>query len=229
MIGHTLTVLVVVAAVSDASVKTEGKCAGVTSGDVLGPYYKPNAPLRPSGPNVPHLCENLPNNFRIFLNGTVRMADASGSCGSGRPVKALLDIWQADNNGEYGNISPSSPDYSCRARMYTDNKGFYSFSTIYPGRYDDGGYRPSHIHYKITPVNANNKPIGESLVTQVYFTGDYYLSPRDSCGRCGSGQPSQIVHVENIYDIQTFVGSWDILLKQRSNKNAGLGDITVYN
>lgn len=132
--------------------KTEGKCAGLTSGDVLGPYYKPNAPLRPSGPNIPHLCENLPNNFRIFLNGTVRMADASGSCGSGRPVKALLDIWQADNNGEYGNISPSSRlrknqrdietarnliqsrgsclvhhyslySQSCRARMYTDDKG----------------------------------------------------------------------------------------------------------
>ena len=49
--------------------------------------------------------------------------------------------------------------------------GFYSFATIYPGRYDDNGYRPSHIHYKITPVNHLNRPIGESLVTQVYFAG----------------------------------------------------------
>jgi protocatechuate 3,4-dioxygenase beta subunit len=46
--------------------------------------------------------------------------------------------------------------------------------------YDDGGYRPAHIHFNIT---AEGYP---ELITQLYFNQDYYLAPRDSCERCKS-------------------------------------------
>ena len=114
-----------------ARTQSEQKCTGLTTRDVLGPYYKPNAPLRPSGPNLPHLCENLPNNFRIFLNGTVRMADSSGNCATGRPVRAHLDIWQANNNGEYGNTSPSSPNYVSVVLQVTSNQGKVEIALFY--------------------------------------------------------------------------------------------------
>ncbi len=44
--------------------------------------------------------------------------------------------------------------------------------------YDDNGYRPAHIHFKIS---VEGYP---QFVTQLYFNQDYYLAPRDSCQRC---------------------------------------------
>ncbi|XP_055344651.1 chlorocatechol 1,2-dioxygenase-like [Paramacrobiotus metropolitanus] len=189
-------------------VKAGGSCTP-TAKDILGPYYKANAPLRPNNP-VPYICNNLPANDRLFLNGTISLRSSAAQCG--KPVRALLDIWHANADGVYSDTAPTSKDFSCRVKVYTNDNGAYSLTSIFPGRYDDGGYRPAHIHFKITPVDKNNNPIGNTLTTQLYFAEDFYLSPRDSCGVCGSGQPTLISHVEHVGDIKTYVGSWNVLL-----------------
>jgi hypothetical protein len=54
--------------------------------------------------------------------------------------------------------------------MLTNEKGEYSFSTIKPGRYLNGGtFRPSHLHFRITV------PGKTPMITQLYFEGDPYI------------------------------------------------------
>ncbi|XP_055353083.1 uncharacterized protein LOC129598997 [Paramacrobiotus metropolitanus] len=185
----------------------------ITRPDILGPYYKPNAPIRPLAVNGDwaSLCYNVPAHDRLFLNGTIRRLQTGQGC-QGQAVRALMDIWSADFNGVYSNISPQSPDYGCRLRIYTDNSGYYQFDSIYPGRYDDGGYRPAHIHFRITPVDANNRPVGPIFTTQLYFAEDTYLGPNDSCQRCGSSNPSQIAPLQHNGDYKSFFGTWDVVL-----------------
>jgi protocatechuate 3,4-dioxygenase beta subunit len=38
---------------------------------------------------------------------------------------------------------------SCRAITFSDSNGGYHYTSIFPGRYDDGGYRPAHVHYNV--------------------------------------------------------------------------------
>lgn len=111
-----------------------------------GPYFKPNSPLRsdlviPGAPGT-----------RLAVSGYV----FTRSC---RPVaKALLDFWQADNDGAYDNSG-----YNWRGHQFTDANGQFNLSTIVPGLYPG---RTRHIHVK---VQAPNQRV---LITQLYFPGE---------------------------------------------------------
>ncbi|WP_433243608.1 carbohydrate-binding protein [Streptosporangium sp. CA-135522] len=112
-----------------------------------GPYFKPNSPLRSTltGPGVP-----------LTVSGYV----FGRSC---QPIaNALLDFWQADNNGAYDNTG-----YTFRGHQFSDAQGAFKLTTIVPGLYPG---RTRHIHVK---VQAPNKPI---LTTQLYFPNE----PRNS-------------------------------------------------
>jgi protocatechuate 3,4-dioxygenase beta subunit len=80
---------------------------------------------------------------------------------------AVVEIWNADVNGDYD----LSDDYIFRGSCRTGADGRYRFRTIIPGRYLNGGsYRPSHIHFRITA------PGHAELVSQIYFKDDPFLS-----------------------------------------------------
>ena len=55
-----------------------------------------------------------------------------------------------------------------RARLITDEEGYYEYETVHPGRYQigEGIWRPSHVHYMV------RHPGYTPLVTQLYFKGD---------------------------------------------------------
>ena len=57
-----------------------------------------------------------------------------------------------------------------RARLVTDEQGFYEFETIRPGHYQIGRnlWRPAHIHYLVRAAGYRQ------LITQLYFKGDKY-------------------------------------------------------
>ena len=56
-----------------------------------------------------------------------------------KPVQgAVLDVWQADANGNYDNKS-----YNLRGKIVTDKAGKYVLDTIYPGRLHTGEYNSS--------------------------------------------------------------------------------------
>ena len=73
-----------------------------------------------------------------------------------RPVVgALVDLWQADDRGEYDNKG-----FRLRGHVFTDAEGRYAFRTIMPGLYPG---RTRHYHVK---VQAPARPV---LTTQLYF------------------------------------------------------------
>ena len=121
----------------------------ITTDDILGPYFIEGAP------NISNIAPAVSEAPRLYITGTVYAND----CVTPVP-NALIDVWQANNDGAYEDI-----DY--RGKIYTDDGGNYAFETIQPGKYLNGSYyRPSHIHYKV--VYKNNP----EFVTQLYFEGD---------------------------------------------------------
>ena len=134
----------------------EGDCETTT--DILGPYYRPNAPVR-SNMRIKNDVGQL-----VELSGQVKHKDCK------TPLKgACVELWHCDGKGVYDN---DSPDFKYRAKTYCDEKGNYSFKTILPVPYDAGGgsVRPAHFHMLISA------PGYQTLITQLYFTGDKYIA-----------------------------------------------------
>lgn len=132
----------------------EGDCA--TTSDVLGPFYRPNSPVRNS--LVIHGEKGDP----IELLGRVLHDDCATPY-----KKAKIELWHCDGNGKYDN---ESADFKYRGTTYTDRKGNYSFKTILPVPYGEGdNYRPAHFHLMITAKGY------QPLVTQLYFVGDPWI------------------------------------------------------
>lgn len=134
--------------------KFNGDCE--TTNDILGPFYRPDAPIRNDLTN-----EGLVGT-RIKLKGKVYKSDCV------TPLEnAMVEIWHCNTDGEYDN---DSKDYNQRARLLTNSKGEYSFLTIIPGKYLNGNlYRPAHIHYRVTEKSS------KELISQVYFKGDPHI------------------------------------------------------
>ena len=128
-----------------------------TTNDILGPFYRPNAPIRND-----LTYEGLLGN-RILLQGKIFKSDCI------TPLKdALVEIWHCNTDGEYDN---DTKNFKQRACWKTNEKGEYSFKTILPGKYLNGKlYRPAHIHYRVTDKNS------KELVSQIYFKGDPHIT-----------------------------------------------------
>lgn len=127
-----------------------------TTSDILGPFYRPGAPIR-SNLLIPGADGSILN-----LSGTIYDKD-----GTTPQSNTLVEIWHANAKGEYDN---TSPDYVYRGAIKTDKSGNYNFKTILPPPYkfDDVHYRPAHIHFRIS---SDKK---QDLITQIYFQGDKY-------------------------------------------------------
>jgi protocatechuate 3,4-dioxygenase beta subunit len=121
-----------------------------------GPYFKPSSPQRAD------LVEPNTKGQLVEINGQV----VTRSC---RPVaRALLDLWHADERGEYDNAG-----FRYRGHVFTDGEGRYRFRTIMPALYPG---RTRHYHIK---VQAPEWPV---LTTQLYFP-DEPTNRRDSLFR----------------------------------------------
>ncbi|GAA0463633.1 carbohydrate-binding protein [Streptomyces olivaceiscleroticus] len=111
-----------------------------------GPYFKPHSPQRTD------LLEPGMPGTRLTVSGYV----FGGAC---LPVSgALLDFWQADDNGDYDNTG-----FRLRGHQYTDSRGAFTLTTIVPGLYPG---RTRHLHVK---VQAPGRPV---LTTQLYFPNE---------------------------------------------------------
>ncbi len=138
--------------------KANGTFAGDcdTTNDILGPFYRPNAPQRA---DLTH--ESMPGT-RLQLKGRVFREDCV------TPIKnALVEIWQCSTEGEYDN---ESEKYTLRSTWLTNAEGEYAFKTILPGKYLNGAlYRPAHIHYRVSEKKS------KELISQIYFKGDPHI------------------------------------------------------
>lgn len=134
-----------------------------TEDNIEGPFYRPNAPFttRLAGPRD--------SGGALVISGKVLGRDGTHIAG------ALVDVWQADSQGEYDISHPDDRTnprilYRFRGRMHTDINGGFQFETVMPAAYaiGEGRFRPKHIHYKISA------PTFKALTTQMYFEGDIY-------------------------------------------------------
>jgi len=122
-----------------------------TTEDILGPFFSEGAPETNS---------IVPENYEgelLFLTGKLSTTNCEVGIAS-----AVLDFWQADENGAYDNGG-----FNFRGKVLTDEDGNYTLETIIPGKYLNGSqFRPAHIHLKVQAEGY------EDLVTQIYFEGD---------------------------------------------------------
>lgn len=128
-----------------------------TTTDILGPFYRPDAPMR-SNIIPPGSKGELLN-----LHGSILQKENQ------KPISnALIEIWQCDENEHYDNTSDA---YLFRGALKTDNKGKYHFTTIVPVPYKatETMWRPAHIHLRIS------SPEHQDLISQIYFKGDPHL------------------------------------------------------
>lgn len=136
----------------------------LTPEQTLGPYYPDRMPLDR-------------DNDLLILNGNITPAVGTVSWISGRilsragsPVRgALVEIWQADENGAY--IHSASPvrnrdtNFQGYGRFLTGSGGAYLFRTVKPGLYPG---RTRHVHFAVT---APGQP---RFVTQLYIEGEAF-------------------------------------------------------
>ena len=157
-------------ATADSDLQLPKTCVP-TTGDAQGPYYLEGAPFVDSiaGPDEP--------GERLLLHGRVVDEACDGVSG------AVLDFWQTDADGNY----PGGEEgWRLRGRIQADADGSYAVITVLPGFYEG---RPRHVHVKVSG------PGFELVTTQLYFEGDPFLWPEDSCGppTCHSDDPARIL------------------------------------
>ena len=132
-----------------------------TEDNIWGPYFRKGAPYRAK------ITPPLEPGTTLVITGRVWGLDTK------KPLAmAVLDVWQANAQGRYDNDEQAKPPaadvFVNRARLVTDENGYYEYETVHPGRYKIGenAWRPSHIHYYVQATGYN------PLVTQMYFKGD---------------------------------------------------------
>lgn len=114
-------VLIFLFAVTVAGIAAAATCAP-TEPDMLGPFYKADAPVRSSV------------GTGYVLSGTVR---SSTDCGV--ISNAKIEFWMAGPDRQYTD--------RYRATLYSDKSGAYRFESHFPPSYYG---RPSHIHIKVS-------------------------------------------------------------------------------
>ena len=127
--------------------QAESRSRRPTPANILGPFYKPQAP------RMTNLARPEDHGLGLTVSGAV--FDTSGRSLPG----AVIEVWHADPSGQYDNQG-----FHYRAQLTTLDGGKYTFQTNMPGHYPDRVAQ--HIHYKVSA------PGHQALITQLYFATD---------------------------------------------------------
>lgn len=152
--------------------RTGADAPGATPATLPGPFYRPDAPVRPSGADLCLNGEGTP----LHVRGRVLSAGGDALAG------AAVEVWHANGSGRYENQDPDNqPEHNLRGRFVADAEGRFHFRTIRPAGYtlpDDGPVgqlarriglsldRPAHIHFAVTA------PGHRRLVTAIFDGSD---------------------------------------------------------
>ena len=144
-----------------------------TPATVLGPFHIEGSPELAYGADMSDGLPGVP----LFVSGAVRSL-------TGTPIGgAVLDVWQADEDGAYEAQLPVE-EARLRGKYTTREDGTYCIRTIAPlgytipmdgpvgdliGRTEISHFRPAHIHFLI------NVPGYEPLITHLFREGSQYL------------------------------------------------------
>lgn len=190
--------------------------SGGTASNVEGPFYAAGAPLIAADDGPPRLPmrRGEPGEPLTFV-GSVRGT-------GGEPLgSAMVDVWQADGEGQYSQFAPGIPQWNLRGRVRTDEKGRFAFRTVVPAAYDIPGlphtarllsmlgmppHRPAHVHLKVSADGYR------PLTTQVYFAGDPWLEE----DVVGAAKPSLVTELRTDADIAGRRCTFEVVLAPAS-------------
>jgi hydroxyquinol 1,2-dioxygenase len=147
---------------------------GATESTVFGPFFIEGSPAFENGDDLANGAPGTP----CYVSGTVRSV-------TGEPVAgALIEIWQADEDGLYDVQYSDLDEARGRGHLHSDDEGRYWFWTVHPEAYPiptDGPVgellnatsrspmRPAHIHFMV------KAPGYQTLITHVFDEADMYL------------------------------------------------------
>jgi hydroxyquinol 1,2-dioxygenase len=150
------------------------KPAGCTEPTVFGPFFLEDAPKYELGDDVANGAKGEP----CMVRGTVKSLD-------GTPIpNALINVWQADAEGNYDVQYSHLAHPQARGILHADEHGNFHFKTILAEAYpipSDGPvgrmlsatrnhpWRPAHLHFMIEAEGY------ERLITHVFRDHDKYL------------------------------------------------------
>ena len=147
---------------------------GATPHTVLGPFYAEGSPELAAGGNMAEGHSAEP----CFISGTIRSLDGTPIAG------AVLDVWQADDEGLYEVQLETKEGPYLRGVYRTGPDGRYLVRTIAPLGYsipmdgpvgelvrktDISHFRPAHIHFLLSA------PGHQSVITHLFKRGTDYL------------------------------------------------------
>jgi len=162
----------------DLLLDQRAEAAGVSGGTprtIEGPLFVAGAPI---SKGQARLDDGTEEGTILVMHGQLR--DQEGNVVAG----AMVDVWHANQLGNYSGFDPSQSAYNNRARIETDENGCYKFRSLIPSGYGvptDGasqtilrklgrhGNRPAHIHFFVEAEGYCH------LTTQINIDGDPYL------------------------------------------------------
>jgi hydroxyquinol 1,2-dioxygenase len=145
-----------------------------TPATVLGPFHIDGSPAAPYGFDMSDGIAGTP----LFITGKVTGTDGQHIPG------AVLDVWQADTDGNYESQIPEIDEARLRAKYRTREDGTYCIRTVAPRGYAipmDGPvgelihktgisyFRPAHVHFLIEERGYRK------LITHLFQEGGEYL------------------------------------------------------
>jgi hydroxyquinol 1,2-dioxygenase len=156
--------------------QNHAKPKGCTEATVFGPFFVAGAPAYDNGDDI----SNGARGELCFVSGQVRDIECHPIPG------ALLEVWQADEDGFYDVqvTADGRPEHRARGQLRTDRDGRFHFRSIlaepYPIPHDGPvgrlleslgrhPWRPAHLHFMIQAAGF------ETLITHVFRDGDHYL------------------------------------------------------
>jgi hydroxyquinol 1,2-dioxygenase len=147
---------------------------GATESTVFGPFFVAGAPEFANGADLGAGAPGRP----CLMRGRVLSTDGSPL------AAAIVDVWQADENGFYDVQYEDLEAPRARGRLRTGRDGRFWFWSVLPDAYpipQDGPVgdllraagrspmRPAHVHFMVTA------PGFRQLITHVFAAGDPHL------------------------------------------------------
>lgn len=143
---------------------------------VEGPYYRPDAP---SAVDIypPDSAGSV-----LWFSGKVLDMYCKPLAG------ALVEVWQADDEGNYDNDDPDNPPapdcFRCRGRLVSGADGTFNLRTVLPDNYavptgegEPPWIRVKHIHFKLHASGFQSLTTEISLLPDKYRDADPLFNP----------------------------------------------------
>jgi hydroxyquinol 1,2-dioxygenase len=150
------------------------RASDATESTVFGPFFVEGAPEVANGADLGAGAPGQP----CLMGG--RILDTTGRAIAG----AVIDMWQADENGLYDVQYADLSAPRGRGRLHSEIDGRFWFWSVLPVAYPiptdgpvgdllraggRGPMRPAHVHFRVTA------PGYETLITHVFAAGDEHL------------------------------------------------------